>query len=201
MEFYHFQYSLEFISRNHSRLDVTTNLGQEPKFNAELGLEITECVLEPFFVEFLTISTGCLIGLWNTMKSDQYLSFDHEENTTLAIMENGRASLRDYGAILRAEDFFVSRRSIQNQKGLKLHSRIILTISVLAGVVNFILLEMQPPGPFTKLLYPQFIPTNFRIPFMQGIEILIYGPFWLMTVISNYKLHKLYTWHSSNEIP
>ena len=168
-----------------SASNVTTDF----KFNAESGLEITECVLEPFFVEFLTISTGCLIGLWNTMKkSDLDCNFEYEEDTTLDILENERAPLRDYGAILRAEDLSVSRQSIQNQKWLKLHSRIILAVSVLAGVGNVIVLEMQPPGPFTKLLYPHFIPTNFRIPLMQGIEVLIHAPLWFMTVISNYKL-------------
>ena len=174
-----------------SALNVTTDLQDvkhETKFNVELGLEITECVLEPFFVEFLTISTGCLIGLWNTMKSDLDSHFEYEENATQGIMENERAPLRDYGAILSAEGLPCSRQGIQSQKWLKFYSRIFLMVSVFSGVVNIIVSEMQPPGPFTKLLYPNFIPTNFRILFMQAMEVLIHAPLWVLTVISNYKL-------------
>ena len=38
--------------------------------NVELVLETIQSFLQPFFIEFLSISAACLLELWQTMRSD-----------------------------------------------------------------------------------------------------------------------------------
>ena len=169
---------------------VFNNVEQAPEFTAELGIEMIECLLEPFFAEFLTISTGCFMQLWNTMTENgtqHHLMYEAE--TIQSTTQNERAPLQDYGAILQAENPSLTAQRIQDKKlkCLKFKTCITVLISVLAGVVYVIMSEMRDIGPFTKILYPHGISTNFQILFSQVVAFLIYSPFFVIIYI-NYKL-------------
>ena len=169
---------------------VFNNVEQAPEFNAELGIEMIECLLEPFFAEFLTISTGCFMQLWNTMTENgtqHHLMYEAE--TIQSTIQNERVPLQDYGAILRAENPSLTAQRIQDKKlkCLQFQTCITVLISVLAGVVYVIMCEMRDIGPFTKILYPHGISTNFQILFSQVVAFLIYSPFFVIIYI-NYKL-------------
>ena len=177
-----------------SAWNVTTmvfdNEEQVPEFTAELGIEMIECLLEPFFVEFLTISTGCVLQLWNTMTENgtqHHLMYEAE--TIQSTTQNERAPLQDYGAILRAENPSFTAQRIQDKKFIsqKFQTCITVSVSVLAGVVYVTVVEMHDKGPFTKILYPHGISINFQMLLPQAVIFLIYSPCFVIIYI-NYKL-------------
>ena len=178
-----------------SAWNVTTmvfdNDQQVPEFTAELGIEMIECLLEPFFVEFLTISTGCVLQLWNTMtENGKQHQLMYEAGTIQSTTQNERAPLQDYGAILQAENPSLTAQRIQDKKFMsqKFQTCITVSVSVLAGVVYVIVAEMlHDMGPFTKMLYPHGISTNFQTLIPWAVLFLIYSPCFVIIYI-NFKL-------------
>ena len=50
--------------------------------NSTTVIQIAESILQPFFIEFLSISAGCVLSLWFTMRDDPRLHIEYKQSNT-----------------------------------------------------------------------------------------------------------------------
>ncbi|XP_072050845.1 uncharacterized protein [Amphiura filiformis] len=153
------------------------------KFDLEMILEITGTFLQPFFVEFFTISLSCLLSLWHTMRQDTSpLLCDRNSNQASEIMDEHQ----DYGAILDAETTYITAhlRQAQDSRRHRFHKRIVVALSIFMGIsfcvagITFIL------GPFTE----NDIKKTTRNLLLRCILIVVFLPLVASTLASLRKL-------------
>ena len=167
--------------------------GEPLKFNLETVTEIAESFLQPFFVEFLSISTGCLLCLWSRMRTDphqDHLSHtDYDQNSNLNIQTSEHNGyFRDYGALLAHdnEESLISIRYREQNTTHKLQKRIIIGLSVVIGTGYFISMQLSAVGPFTK--WSQYLPDTPRTITTRIIESVVYLPLIILNLVSIRKL-------------
>ena len=63
-------YESGFSNLSADDINDIDNMERNSSINAVCILEIVEVFFQPYLVEFLTISSGCLLTLWHTMRYD-----------------------------------------------------------------------------------------------------------------------------------
>ncbi len=77
--------------------DTMYNTSHHDHNDFETGLEVLQCFLQPVFVEFLSISTVCLFGLWKTMHHRLY---DQQDSNNTPPINNNSNFKEDAEALL-----------------------------------------------------------------------------------------------------
>ena len=173
---------------------ITPNIsdhGDLLKLDLETVTEIAESFLQPFYVEFLSISAGCLLCLWFKMRTDQdHLSHtDYDENSNLNVETSGQNRyFRDYGALLARvnEESLINNRYSEKKTTHKIQKRIVIGLSVVMGTGYFISMQLSTVGPFTK--WSQSLQNTPRTVITRIVESAVYLPLIVLNLVSIRKL-------------
>ena len=162
--------------------------------NSTTVLEIAESLLHPFLVEFLSISAGCLLSLWFTMRDDPKSHIEYERLLDTSTRINGHdENLQDYGALLdQSESQIGHATSSTSHKYLKY---IVIAASVVMAIGYWTAVEILLFGPFSSIAEKSLSNTTRSVltKFIQGV---VYLPMIVMNFISLHKLQR-----SSDSIP
>ena len=162
-------------------------------------MEIVETFLQPFFVEFLSISAGCVINLWFTMTDDPRLHIEYEQqfNRETRIDEQNE-DLPDYRALLdqsESEDSLSQSKNDTTSRRHRYLKYIVITASVFIGTGYWAASEILPFGPFSFIAEEHLSDTTRSV--LEKIIIgLVYLPLVVMNLICLHILQK-----SSDGIP
>ena len=109
---------------------------------------ILEGLFQPFFIEFLTISSGCLLSLWQAMRYGSRYSVIRRSVTLRPSSEE--YINHNYNDILLSENAEVQLDPEQRSISEKRKIYIVTTISILAAGTYLIAVQMLSEGPFGK---------------------------------------------------
>ena len=147
-------------------------------------LEISATLFQPFLVEFLTISAGCLLALWQTMRYDPR-SMSTNRRLCRRVQEIVDAR---YENILRGDQEQRQQQSTQNTLSNKRSTFFVAALSVLIAGSYLISAEMLSAGPLS------YISENFedtiRVSFRKIIQTAVHTPLLFMNIYSLRKLRK-----------
>ena len=188
-----------------------TSLNKSSETTLYKVLEVSIIFLEPFFIEFLTISIGVLFHLWhligNVQKHNRRLGLAGNETTetdpnerlqdySFLINENLNRNRRIFGC--GGSDLAESEGNSllkENQHDIRIRSMketfflgIFITFILLIAVGSFIAELFWNNGPFHKLEHHLSNETQYYL--FRGIQIVSFFPMTLMAVVSIYKTYK-----------
>ena len=183
----------------------TISLSSHAEGNFGLVLDMIQSFLQPFFVEFLSISATCLIDLWQTMRKEIHYQIVHEvdysdtgftldndqEDTSLTYESSGdpidnHEATGDDQIFLTVETGSVSSHNSNDQriKRYKLQTSIVVAISVCVTVL-FVIACSKHITPVLR--------TYRDTPVVKWISDLyqpiVFAPLILLIIISLYKLN------------
>ena len=142
-------------------------------------LETFEGFLQPFLVEFLSLSAGCLVSLWQTMRP----------RTTRPEIQPQIPAERDFGDILDSENEREEPDHRQYHTSANRLKYFVLSFSIFVAGGYFIVLQLLNPGPFSKFA-DHILDDNTRVKYRQIIAIVVYGPLLVMNIVSLFNLHR-----------
>ena len=162
-------------------------------------VEMVETFLQPFFVEFLSISAGCVLSLWFTMRDDprSHIEYEQQFNRETGINEQNE-HLPDYRALLdqsESENSLLQGRCDTTSRSHKYLKYIVIAASVFIGIGYWAASEILEIGPLTFILEKHLSKTT-RSVLTKIIIGLVYLPLVVMNFISIHKLQR-----SSDDIP
>ena len=179
------------FNENHTSLTPNNSSHSENQLilNFETVIEIIESFLQPFFVEFLTISAGCLLSLWFTMRTDttSHIENNHRNATSSVTIEHN-GYIHDYGALLIQVDTEISRRNRQMEeiKRHRCHKYIVIVLSAFVGIGYFTSMQFLTVGPFSEC--SRSLTDKFRTVMTRIIQGAVFAPLVIMNVVSLRKL-------------
>ena len=162
-------------------------------------IEIVETFLQPFFVEFLSISAGCILSLWFTMRDDpgSHIEYDRQFNTETTINEQNE-DLQDYGALLdqsESEDSLSQSGYDTTSTRHKYMKYIVIAASVFIGIGYWAASQILPFGPLSFIAEKHLSDITRAV-----LTKVIIGLVYLPLVVTNFiSIHKLQG--SSDNIP
>ena len=171
----------ESFSWNSSAYNITTINDAERNVSASsvYVLETLEGFFQPFLVEFLSLSAGCLVSLWQTMRP-------RTTRSEIQPQVPDEIFLRDDGDPENERVESEHRQYLISGNCLKY---IVLSFSIFVGGAYFIALQLLSAGPFNKFA-DRLIDDNTRVKYRQIITIVVYGPLLVMNIVSLFKLHR-----------
>ncbi|XP_072050116.1 uncharacterized protein [Amphiura filiformis] len=182
--------------------NATHNVSHHDHINFETGLEIVQSFLQPFFVEFLSISAACLLGLWNTMRHESKYQLEYEPNdgnnapaTTIGDDLDDGDHLEDSDTLLHNDEDSLSstNSSVQQEpKTDKFEHRQTTIIIILSNFLAFLYVTSYAVDHF-DLLSPVPIIKQKNTPLRLLWDIInstVFGPLILLILVSLYKLNK-----------
>ena len=171
------------------------------KENFELVLETIQNFLQPFFVEFLSISAACLLELWQTMRRDvcyqieykselsniesQSNSQVHTESTI--ILEANEDHLYNYETIRDDEALLLPRSNVASsynskEKCHKFQTSFVIGISICAFVFFVVVSSLQ--------VVPMLPKINIGKETLRKLSsALAFGPLLIILLVALYKLN------------
>ena len=163
-------------------LDEPTNSSNstDSELNFESVIKVTGNFLQPFFVEFLSMSLGCLFSLWQTMRHSQLLPLDTYEDAT---SNRPVTNLQDYGAILHEENNSPSQA--QDLRRHQLQKCLVCAMSIVISVCYFSV-------GLTDIFGVLFAKADFKVTtqslIMMCVLLSMYLPGMIMILMSMKKL-------------
>ena len=153
-------------------------------------IEMIEGVLEPFFVEFLSISAGCLLSILFTMRSGASSNIQHNQNgnrRTEDLEQN--QEIQDYGNLLREidEESLINGRVIAESETSKCHQYVTMSLSVFVGIGCFILMQFITVGPLSNIS-SSFLPKEFYPVVVKCVVLVTFVPQFVMCLLSLKKI-------------
>ena len=182
----------EAISNYSCNLSMNTSnefheLGESSYVTVFYIFDILEGFLQPFLVEFLTISTGCLLTLWQTMRHGSISVRDVPARRSQFSEENIRCEYSDI--LLSAEE------DDQSEHGEKCSTRnivmyIVTAISILVATGFFIAIQILSTGPFGQVVD---LEDNTRTTYRVILETFIFLPLIVLNIFSLSRLQRCTT--------
>ena len=174
--------------QNSSAYNINTIGDAGDKFSAANSVyifEILEGLFQPFFIEFLTISSGCLLCLWQTTR--------YGSRSMIRRSVNQRPSAEDfidrnYNDILHSENEEAHLGPEQQRISEKCKIFIVTAFSVLVAGMYLIALQILCDGPFGKCADHLKISTCAL--YRKIIGSCVYFPLVIMNMVSLFKLLK-----------
>ena len=156
--------------------------------NFETVTEVIATFLQPFFVEFLSITVGCLLALWKTMSKDSLLGTENEEsynarnrNSRQSLCQEQNGHIQDYGTLLEAE-YLIQRRNSEETRTSKIHKYLGFAFSCLIGLGYFSASQILIVGPFSGI--SSNLPDTTRSIIITIVQAVVYLPLFVAVVIS-----------------
>ena len=149
------------------------------ELNFKTVTEVVESFLEPFFVEFLSISASCLLGMWLAMRTN---SSSHVINrNSLRINESTNEYFYAYGALLDQDDRenSIDDRNVEEMRTYKRQKYFVIAISLSAAIVYFISTQLLSIGPFSRI-----VTDTWHIVSLKATQSIVYCPLIVMNVFS-----------------
>ena len=179
----------EALPQNSSAYNISPIDEAGYKFSAATSVyifEILEGLFQPFFIEFLTISSGCLLCLWQTMR--------YGSRSMIRRSVNQRPSAdefidRNYNDILHSENEEAHLGPEQQRISKKNKIYIVTVFSVLVAGMYLIALQILSDGPFGKCADYLEINTSCAL-YRKIIGSCVYFPLVVMNMVSLFKLLK-----------
>ncbi len=161
-----------------------TNPNNSANCTLPLVLRISESFLGPFYVEFLTISIGCLLQMWKTMSevTNSYESQVLMEDTTSFIGNH------DYGSILIDTEYETALRGYAWLVG-KYKTSFVVGLSVVTALAYVVFYIMLPPVAIIDVFADvgPVATANMLVTF----TLVVYLPLFVMMVASLYHIKKI----------
>ena len=193
-------FSIHNTSNGSSNISEHLDTGTSFHLNSPTEIiEMIETFLQPFFVEFLSISAGCVLSLWFTMRDDprSHTEYDHQFNTETRINEQNE-DLPDYSALVdqsESEDSLSQSGYDTTSRSHKYLKYIVITASVFIGIGYWAASQILKMGPFS-FIAEKVLSDSTRSVLINFIIGLVYLPLVVMTFVSIHKLQR-----SSDSIP
>ena len=176
----------EAISSN-SSMNVSNghdNMEGNSSVNVFYVLYITEAFLQPFLVEFLTISLGCLLTLWQTMRLGSRSVIDAPVRRSRFSEESIR---RDYSDIQLPASEYDQSESERNFVSKNIVKYIVTAVSILISAGYFIATQILSTGPFGNVVD---LEDNTRTTYRVIFEIVIFLPLIVMNLFSLFRIRR-----------
>ena len=199
-----FQFSVAFITggvvciwviltvRPLWNLDSTaTHNATRLEFDLDTVIDVSATFLQPFFIEFLSISLGCLACLWQSMRDSTLSNLDNSTYDQQSY-ENEREQRQDYGTSLDAENQSTTSVTQRSFWSHKLQKRVFIILSVVMG---FAYIAVGIAFVFLNTGTNQSVASHMHI-IARGSFILIYMPGVIFALVSLKKLQS-----STDNIP
>ena len=193
-------FSIHNASNGPLNISGHSDTGTSFHLNSTIAIvEMVETFLQPFFVEFLSISAGCALSLWFTMRDDprSHTEYDHQFNRETRINEQNE-DLPDYGALFdqsESENSLLQGRCDTTSRSHKYLKYIVIAASVFIGTGYWAASEILEIGPLTFIL-EKHLSEATRSVLTKIITGLVYLPLVVMNFISIHKVQR-----SSDDIP
>ena len=181
--------------RNSSAYNINALNEARDTFSAANSVHIFEIMkglFQPFFIEFLTISLGCLLSLWQTMRYGPRSMMGRSVRKPPSAEE---FIDRDYNDILHVENVEAQLDPEQQSTSKKCKICIFTTFSVLVAGPYLIVLQILSEGPFG--ICTEHLKNSTCALYRKIIGICVYSPLLIMNVISLFKLYR----NKTNIIP
>ena len=146
--------------------------------------DIIEGFLQPFLVEFLTISTGCLLTLWQTMRHSPRSVTDVPVRRPPFSEENIRCEYSDILLSAKEDDQPKPGGAFAGKNIVKY---IVTIVSILVATGFFIAIQILSTGPFGQVVD---LEDNTRTTNRVILETIIFLPLILMNIFSLLRLQK-----------
>ena len=168
--------------------DVSINITNSPSYVSnctaplKMVLRISESFLQPFYVEFLTISIGCLLQMWKTMNGDT----NHgEHDFESQVLTEGSTSFIecDYGSMLIDTEYETALSSCAWLER-KYKTSIVVGLSIVAALVYVVVYIMLPPVAIIDV-FGDVGPTVAQNMFVI-FAIVVHSPLFVMMITSLY---------------
>ena len=200
-------YSAKNVTSNATSMtNSTISISSHVEGNFGLVLDIIQSFLQPFFVEFLSISATCLIDLWQTMRketqyhivyetdcSDTGFTLNNNQEDTSRTFESSAEHIDNYEAtgddqtLLTVETGSVSSHN-SNDEGItryKLQTSIVVAISVCVTVLFVTACSILPPTPVLRS-----VENTTVVKWIDDLhQATVFTPLILLIIISLYKLN------------
>ena len=183
-------YPLYELSIPSNIMNSTNSFYSDSKLNESVNtasiVETLETFFQPFLVEFLTISAGCLLTLWQTMRYDPRSLVT---NRHLRQLQRSEETINtNYGDILRNDCREAQQRLTQNDVSNKSSQYLVAILSVLIACTYLIAAEMLSAGPLSYI--SEHLKDTTRVSYRKIIQTGVYTPLLFMNIISLRKLYK-----------
>ena len=159
-------------------------LGESSFVTVFYVFDIIEGFLQPFLVEFLTISTGCLLTLWQTMRHGLISVRDVPARRFQFSEENIHC---EYSAILlsaKEDDQSEPREKCATKNIVKY---IVTAISILVATGFFIAIQILSTGPFGQVAG---LEDNTRTTYRVILQTFIFLPLIVVNIFSLSRLKR-----------
>ena len=148
-------------------------------------IELSATLFQPFLIEFLTISAGCLLALWQTMRYDPN-SVVTNRPVCQRVQEIIGARYED---ILRNDHEEGQQQSTQNSVSNNKRSTYFVTaLSVLIAGAYLISAEILSAGPLSYI--SENLKDTIRVSYRKVIQTAVHAPLLFMNIFSLRKLRK-----------
>ena len=176
------------VTDNSSSWNATNSSNSTEQYGSATAiyvLDILESFFQPFLVEFLTISSGCLLTLWQTMRYSPNVVKTRPAYRSDTLGESIHSDAND---TLQLQNELRQTTGELKCTSEKLGKRIATIFSILLAAACFIGYHILSDGPFSKV--SDHLDVNTRATYAKAIVAVFYIPLVFMNAISLVKLHR-----------
>ncbi|XP_072021591.1 uncharacterized protein [Amphiura filiformis] len=207
----------DVMSHAHNHTDRNSTAGNVTESTFQTALDMTLVFLDPFFLEFLTISMGLLFHMWNLIGKDRAVSRTRDSRSTTDVRRHSDGGYGDYSYVIESEGggnqvsrYYGSDVTESEQCGLlgyntnrniRLHlndkiKTCLFTVFVIVVHLGLFTLDLVIYQLRPFLSWSNSLPISTQYILNYGIQIAAFLPITFACIVATYKIYKENTYWS-----